>query len=89
MPWFRVGVASPGTVILDQKWTADVCAGFGLERVLRAHQVVGLREHGIAIEDVHQPRRTTAGQHVAIMDRFWAATDHLAARDGGTTQTLP
>jgi poly-gamma-glutamate synthesis protein (capsule biosynthesis protein) len=78
-------VYSPGNFIFDQMFAAEVRSGLVLEIDLRGDQVVGLRYHGIEIEDFHQPRLTTAGEQAAIMDRFWAATDRLAARDGGAT----
>jgi poly-gamma-glutamate synthesis protein (capsule biosynthesis protein) len=78
-------VYSPGNFIFDQMFAAEVRSGLALEIVLRGSRVVGLRYHGIEIEDFHQPRLTTAGEQAAIMDRFWASTDRLAARDGGAT----
>jgi poly-gamma-glutamate synthesis protein (capsule biosynthesis protein) len=75
-------VYSPGNFILDQMWAAEVRSGFVLEIVLRNKSVVGLRFHGVEIEDFHQPRPMSSGEQAALMDRFWAATDRLAARDG-------
>jgi poly-gamma-glutamate synthesis protein (capsule biosynthesis protein) len=74
-------VYSPGNFILDQMWSAEVRSGYALEIVLRGTSIVGLRFHGVEIEDFHQPRPMTAGEHAALMDRFWGATDRLAARD--------
>ncbi len=75
-------VYSPGNFILDQMWAAEVRSGYVLEIVLRDKAVIGLRFHGVEIEDFHQPRPMSAGEQAALMDRFWAATDRLAARDG-------
>ncbi|MCC7023290.1 MAG: CapA family protein [Thermomicrobiales bacterium] len=75
-------VYSPGNFILDQMWAAEVRSGLVLEIDLVGSMVRGLRFHGVEIEDFHQPRPMTAGEHAAIMDRFWAATDRRAARDG-------
>ncbi len=75
-------VYSPGNFILDQMWAAEVRSGYVLEIDFRGRDIVGLRFHGIEIEDFHQPRPMTSGEQAALMDRFWASTDRLAARDG-------
>jgi poly-gamma-glutamate capsule biosynthesis protein CapA/YwtB (metallophosphatase superfamily) len=77
-------VYSPGNFILDQMWAAEVRSGYVLEIVLRGKAVIGLRFHGVEIEDFHQPRPMSAGEQATLMDRFWAATDRLAARDEST-----
>jgi poly-gamma-glutamate capsule biosynthesis protein CapA/YwtB (metallophosphatase superfamily) len=77
-------VYSPGNFIMDQMWAAEVRSGCVLEVDLRGTQIVGLRFHGIEIEDFHQPRPMSAEEQAALMDRFWAAADRLAARDGAT-----
>jgi poly-gamma-glutamate capsule biosynthesis protein CapA/YwtB (metallophosphatase superfamily) len=74
-------VYSPGNFILDQMWAAEVRSGYALEIILRGTTIVGLRFHGVEIEDFHQPRPMSAGEQAALMDRFWAATDRMAARD--------
>jgi poly-gamma-glutamate capsule biosynthesis protein CapA/YwtB (metallophosphatase superfamily) len=75
-------VYSPGNFILDQMWAAEVRSGYVLEIDLRGTAVVGLRYHGIEIEDFHQPRPMSPGEQAALMDRFWAASDRLAERSG-------
>lgn len=75
-------VYSPGNFILDQMWAAEVRSGLVLEMDLIGSTVRGLRFYGVEIEDFHQPRPMTAGEQAAIMDRFWAASDRRAARDG-------
>jgi poly-gamma-glutamate capsule biosynthesis protein CapA/YwtB (metallophosphatase superfamily) len=80
-------VYSPGNFILDQMWAAEVRSGYVLEIVLRDTAIVGLRFHGVEIEDFHQPRPMSSGEQAALMDRFWAATDRLAAREGRSTQS--
>jgi poly-gamma-glutamate synthesis protein (capsule biosynthesis protein) len=80
-------VYSPGNFILDQMWAAEVRSGYALEIVVRGSGVVGLRFHGVEIEDFHQPRPMARGEQAALMDRFWAATDRLAAREGGAAQS--
>jgi hypothetical protein len=77
-------VYSPGNFILDQMWAAEVRSGYVLEIDLQGSKIAGLRFHGIEIEDFHQPRPMTSGEQAALMDRFWAAADRLAARDGVT-----
>lgn len=77
-------VYSPGNFILDQMWAAEVRSGYVLEIVLRHNAVIGLRFHGVEIEDFHQPRPMSSGEQAALMDRFWASTDRLAARDGAS-----
>ena len=78
-------VYSPGNFILDQMWAAEVRSGYALEIVVRGANIVGLRFHGVEIEDFHQPRLMTSGEQAALMDRFWAATDRLASRESTTT----
>jgi poly-gamma-glutamate capsule biosynthesis protein CapA/YwtB (metallophosphatase superfamily) len=80
-------VYSPGNFILDQMWAAEVRSGYVLEIVLRDTAIVGLRFHGVEIEDFHQPRPMSSGEQAALMDRFWAATDRLAAREGRSAQS--
>ncbi|MBW3631615.1 MAG: CapA family protein [Chloroflexi bacterium] len=80
-------VYSPGNFILDQMWAAEVRSGYALEIILRGSKIVGLRFHGVEIEDFHQPRPMTSGEQAALMDRFWGATDRLAARDGAEAQS--
>jgi poly-gamma-glutamate synthesis protein (capsule biosynthesis protein) len=80
-------VYSPGNFILDQMWAAEVRSGYALEIILRGSAIVGLRFHGIEIEDFHQPRPMSSGEQATLMDRFWAATDRLAAREGTAAQT--
>lgn len=80
-------VYSPGNFILDQMWAAEVRSGYALEIILRGTAIVGLRFHGVEIEDFHQPRPMSSGEQAALMDRFWGATDRLAAREGNTAQS--
>jgi poly-gamma-glutamate synthesis protein (capsule biosynthesis protein) len=80
-------VYSPGNFILDQMWAAEVRSGYALEIILRDTAIVGLRFHGVEIEDFHQPRPMSSGEQAALMDRFWAATDRLAAREGRAAQS--
>ena len=76
-------VYSPGNFILDQMWSVEVRSGLILDLTLRGDRVVGLRCHGIEIEDFHQPRLMTAGEHAGLMDRFWRSTDRLAGGEFG------
>ena len=78
-------VYSPGNFILDQMWAAEVRSGYVLEIDFRGTRIVGLRIHGVEIEEFHQPRPMSAGEQATLLDRFWAASDRLAARDGLTT----
>jgi poly-gamma-glutamate synthesis protein (capsule biosynthesis protein) len=73
-------VYSPGNFIFDQMFSVEVRTGLILEIVLRDDQVVGLRPKGVEIVDFNQPRLMSAGEHAALMDRFWWATDRLASR---------
>ncbi len=75
-------VYSPGNFILDQMWAAEVRSGYVLEIVLRGATITGLRFHGVEIEEFHQPRPMSFGEQSALMDRFWAASDRIAQRDG-------
>jgi poly-gamma-glutamate synthesis protein (capsule biosynthesis protein) len=80
-------VYSLGNFILDQMWAAEVRSGYALEIILRGTTIAGLRFHGVEIEDFHQPRPMSSGEQAALMDRFWAATDRLAAREGTAAQS--
>jgi poly-gamma-glutamate capsule biosynthesis protein CapA/YwtB (metallophosphatase superfamily) len=80
-------IYSPGNFILDQMWAAEVRSGYALEIILRGAAIVGLRFHGVEIEDFHQPRPMSSGEQAALIDRFWAATDRLAAREGTSAQS--
>ena len=73
-------IYSPGNFVFDQMFSVEVRSGFVLDLTLHGNRVVGLRCHGVEIEDFHQPRLMTAGEQAGLMDRFWAATDRLAAR---------
>ncbi|MFT4038253.1 MAG: CapA family protein, partial [Thermomicrobiales bacterium] len=75
-------VYSPGNFILDQMWAAEVRSGYVLEIDFRGTRIVGLRLHGVEIEDFHQPRPMCGGEQATLLDRFWGAADRLAARDG-------
>jgi poly-gamma-glutamate capsule biosynthesis protein CapA/YwtB (metallophosphatase superfamily) len=75
-------IYSLGNFILDQMWAAEVRSGYALEIILRDTSIVGLRFHGVEIEDFHQPRPMSSGEQAALMDRFWAASDRLAGREG-------
>ncbi len=72
-------VYSPGNFVFDQMFGVEVRSGFILDLTLRWDRVVGLRCHGVEIEEFHQPRPMTAGEQAALMDRFWASTDRLAS----------
>lgn len=74
---------SVGNFIFDQMFSVEVRQGNILEIVLRNDRVVGLRVRGVEIEDFNQPRLMTAGEHASQMDRFWSATDRIAAAEAG------
>jgi poly-gamma-glutamate synthesis protein (capsule biosynthesis protein) len=76
-------VYSPGNFIFDQMFSVEVRSGFVLDLTLRGDRVVGLRCHGVEIQDFHQPRLMTAGEHAGLMDRFWSTTDRLADGEFG------
>jgi poly-gamma-glutamate synthesis protein (capsule biosynthesis protein) len=80
-------VYSPGNFILDQMWAAEVRSGYALEIILRDTAIIGLRFHGVEIEEFHQPRPMSSGEQAGLMDRFWAATDRLAVREGRVAQS--
>lgn len=73
-------VYSPGNFVFDQMFSVEVRSGYVLDLTLRGERVVGLRCHGVEIEDFHQPRPMTAGEQANLMARFWASSDRLAAR---------
>jgi len=74
-------VYSVGNFIFDQMFSVEVREGNILEIVLRDDKVVGVRVRGVEIEDFNQPRLMTAGEHASQMDRFWAASDRIAAAE--------
>jgi poly-gamma-glutamate synthesis protein (capsule biosynthesis protein) len=74
---------SVGNFIFDQMFSVGVREGNILEIVLRDDKVVGLRVRGVEIEDFNQPRLMTAGEHASQMDRFWEASDRIAAAEAG------
>ena len=63
-------VYSPGNFILDQMWAAEVRSGLRARDRAPRHGVVGLRFHGVEIEDFHQPRPMSSGEQAALMDRL-------------------
>ena len=72
-------VYSVGNFIFDQMFSVQTRQGLILELVMRGDRCVQLRTRGVEIEDFCQPRLMTAGEQAAIMDRFWASTDRIAA----------
>jgi poly-gamma-glutamate capsule biosynthesis protein CapA/YwtB (metallophosphatase superfamily) len=72
-------VYSCGNFIFDQMFSLEVRTGIILEIDIKGGKVVGLRPKGIEIEDFHVPRLMSAGEHAALMDRFWTSTDRIAA----------
>ncbi len=76
-------VYSVGNFIFDQMFSVEVREGNILEIVIRGDTVVGLRVRGVEIEDFNQPRLMTAGEHASQMDRFWDASDRIAAAEAG------
>jgi poly-gamma-glutamate capsule biosynthesis protein CapA/YwtB (metallophosphatase superfamily) len=73
-------VYSLGNFIFDQMFSVEVREGYILEIVLRGNTVVAIRPRGIEIQDFNQPRLMSSGEHASLMDRFWTASDRLAAR---------
>jgi poly-gamma-glutamate synthesis protein (capsule biosynthesis protein) len=77
-------VYSPGNFVFDQMFSVETRQGLILEIVLDVRgegvRVVGIRNHGVEIEDFQQPRLMIAEEQASIMDRFWRATDWLASR---------
>jgi hypothetical protein len=72
-------VYSPGNFIFDQMFSVEVRSGLILDLTLRGDRVVGLRCHGVEIQDFHQPRLMVAGEQAGLMDRFWRSTDRTAS----------
>jgi poly-gamma-glutamate capsule biosynthesis protein CapA/YwtB (metallophosphatase superfamily) len=72
-------VYSCGNFIFDQMFSLEVRTGIILEIDIQGSKIVGLRPKGIEIEDFHVPRLMSAGEHAALMDRFWLSTDRIAA----------
>ncbi len=72
-------VYSPGNFIFDQMFSVEVRSGLILDLTLRGDRVVGLRCHGVEIQDFHQPRLMIAGEQAGLMDRFWRSTDRTAS----------
>lgn len=75
-------VYSPGNFVMDQMFAVEVRSGYALEILLRAGAVVGVRVHGVEIEEFHQPRLMSAGEQANLLDRFWRSADRLAREEG-------
>lgn len=71
---------SLGNFVFDQLFAVEVRTGMILEVTFRGEEIVGLRLHGVEIEDFHRPRPMTGGEQAAFLDRFWRLTDALVAR---------
>jgi hypothetical protein len=63
-------------------FSVDTRQGHILDLTFKGNKVVGLRTHGVEIVDFNQPRLMSPGEQAALMDRFWRATDVLAASRG-------
>lgn len=73
-------VYSLGNFIFDQMFSVDTRQGLVLDMTFDGDQIVGLRLHGVEIEDFCKPRLMSAPEQAAIMDRFWRSADRLAGR---------
>ncbi len=68
-----------GNFIYDQMFSVDTRQGYMLDLTLRGNKVIGLRTHGVEIEEFSQPRFMSRGEQASLMDRFWTSTDLRAA----------
>ncbi|MEA2584617.1 MAG: hypothetical protein QOF33_2702 [Thermomicrobiales bacterium] len=73
-------VYSLGSLVADQMQSVQTRQGLILEVSLRGKTIVGLRFHGIEIEDYTQPRPMTGAEEAALLDRVWWLSD-LASRN--------
>jgi poly-gamma-glutamate synthesis protein (capsule biosynthesis protein) len=71
---------SLGNFVFDQAFGVEVRTGMILEVTFRGSEIVGLRLHGVEIEDFHRPRPMSSSEQAALLDRFWLLTDALSAR---------
>ncbi|HYH12475.1 MAG TPA: CapA family protein, partial [Thermomicrobiales bacterium] len=69
-----------GNFIYDQMFTIDTSQGHIVDLTFRGDQIVGLRLHGIQIEDFTQPRLLGPGENAAFMDRIWRSHDFMRDR---------
>jgi poly-gamma-glutamate synthesis protein (capsule biosynthesis protein) len=73
-------VYSLGSLVADQMQSVQTRQGMILEVTLRGGTVVGLRFHGIEIEDFNQPRPMSDDAEAAFLDRFWWLSDRLKGK---------
>ncbi|MBA2276280.1 MAG: CapA family protein [Chloroflexia bacterium] len=69
-----------GNFIYDQMFSVETRTGEVLALTFKGNQLIGLRVHGIEIEDFTQPRLMGTGEQAAFMTRFWRSTDRIAGK---------
>jgi poly-gamma-glutamate capsule biosynthesis protein CapA/YwtB (metallophosphatase superfamily) len=73
-------VYSLGSLVDDQMQSVQTRQGAILEVTLRGATIVGLRFHGVEIQDFNQPRPMTDAEEAALLDRIWRLSDRLAGK---------
>jgi poly-gamma-glutamate synthesis protein (capsule biosynthesis protein) len=73
-------VYSLGSLVSDQMQSVQTRQGMILEVTLRGSRIVGLRFHGVEIEDFNQPRPMTDAEEAAFVERIWWLSDQLTAK---------
>lgn len=73
-------VYSLGNLVADQMQSVQTRQGAILEITLRGATIVGLRFHGVEIEDFNQPRPMTGAEEAALLDRIWWLSDRLVGK---------
>jgi poly-gamma-glutamate synthesis protein (capsule biosynthesis protein) len=73
-------VYSLGSLVADQMQSVQTRQGLILEVTLRGATIVGLRFHGVEIEDFNRPRPMTGAEEAVLLDRVWWLSDLLGER---------
>jgi poly-gamma-glutamate capsule biosynthesis protein CapA/YwtB (metallophosphatase superfamily) len=71
-------IYSLGSLVADQMHSVETRQGVILEVTLRGSTIVGLRFHGVEIEDFNQPRPMTEAEEAVLLDRIWRLSDLLS-----------
>jgi len=69
-----------GNFIYDQMFSVSTRTGEVLALTFKGDRIIGLRVHGVEIEDFTQPRLMGTGEQAAFMTRFWRSFDRIAGR---------
>ena len=69
-----------GNFIYDQMFSVETRTGEVLALTFKGDRLIGLRIHGVEIEDFTQLRLMGTGEQAAFMTRLWRSFDRIAGR---------